>query len=226
MASMLPANTVTLSFDNGPEPEVTPGVLDVLRARKLPATFFVLGHKLAAHRALAERARAEGHWIGNHTWSHAGPLGLVPDGVAEAEIGRTQALIGALSHPDRLFRPQGGGGALGPHLLSSGALRHLRHGRYTCVLWNAVPGDFRDPESWVERALAMCTGSVALVLHDLPNGAMRHLDRFLGLLADRGTRFVQDFPEDCILLRRGEATRPLGGYVTERHTPSTAGACP
>ncbi|MFC3125524.1 polysaccharide deacetylase family protein [Pseudoroseomonas globiformis] len=58
---------VTLSFDNGPEPEVTPAVLDVLRARDVPATFFLLGQKLAAHRAIAERAKAEGHWIGNHT---------------------------------------------------------------------------------------------------------------------------------------------------------------
>jgi peptidoglycan/xylan/chitin deacetylase (PgdA/CDA1 family) len=214
MAGPHSSGTVTLSFDNGPEPEVTPAVLDVLRARGLRATFFVLGHKLAAHRALAERAHDEGHWIGNHTWSHAGPLGLAAGDVAEAEIGRTQAVIGDLAHPDKLFRPQGGGGALGPHLLSRAALRHLQQERYTCITWTAVPGDFHDPDGWVDRALAMCAGRAALVLHDLPNGAMRHLDRFLGLLADRGTRFVQDFPEECVLLRRGEATQRLKGFVT------------
>ncbi|HEY8614572.1 MAG TPA: polysaccharide deacetylase family protein [Roseomonas sp.] len=216
---------VTLSFDNGPEPAVTPGVLDILRARGVLATFFVLGHKLAAHRAIAERAHAEGHWIGNHTWNHDRPLGELPDdaATAEAEIGRTQALIGPLSHPDRLFRPLGGGGALGQHLLSGAALGHLMRGRFTCVLWNAVPGDFRDPEGWPDCALAMCRGPdpVTLVLHDLPNGAMRHLDRFLGRLIDGGARLVQDFPESCVPLRRGEATGPINRYVT-RHAGAAA----
>lgn len=223
---MTGAPRVTLSFDNGPEPEVTPGVLDVLRRRSLAATFFVIGRKLAAHRALAERAHAEGHWIGNHTWSHSGPLGQVSGeaAMAEAEIARTQDLIGDLSHPDRLFRPQGGGGALGHHLLSSAALDLLTRGRFTCVLWNAVPGDFRDPEGWVERALDLCRGPepVALVLHDLPNGAMRHLDRFLGRLADSGARFAQDFPEACVPLRRGAITGPIAAYVTHQRAGASA----
>ena len=213
---MTGAPRVTLSFDNGPEPEATPAVLDVLRARGLRATFFVLGHKLAAHRAVAERAHAEGHWIGNHTWHHAGPLGGMPDADAVEEIARTQALIGDLSHPDRLFRPQGGGGALGPHLLNGAALDHLVRHRFTVALWNAVPGDFRDPDGWVDRALAMCRGPdpVALVLHDLPNGAMRHLDRFLGRLADAGAGFAQDFPALCLPLRRGRDAGDVGRYVT------------
>src|SRR4051812_41480006 len=88
---------LTLTFDNGPEPEVTPHVLDVLARRGVRATVFVLGHQLAkpGRRALAERAKAEGHWIGNHTWSHSGPLGTRHDpGLAEREIGRTQQELG------------------------------------------------------------------------------------------------------------------------------------
>jgi peptidoglycan/xylan/chitin deacetylase (PgdA/CDA1 family) len=208
---------LTLTFDNGPEPEVTPAVLDVLAARGIVATFFVMGQKLAAPggRRLAERARAEGHWIGNHTWSHGAPLGTRDDaGAAEAEIGRTQALLADLAHPDRLFRPNAGG-ELGPQLLSREAADYLREGGYTCVTWNAVPGDWRDPDLWVERALVQCESRAwtLLVLHDLPTGAMPHLPRFLDQAAGRGARFRQDFPPDCLPMIRGQATPALAGYV-------------
>ena len=68
---------VTLTFDNGPEPSVTPRVLDVLARRGVRTTFFVIGNKLLTRdaRACTERAHAEGHWIGNHTWTHSRPLG-------------------------------------------------------------------------------------------------------------------------------------------------------
>jgi peptidoglycan/xylan/chitin deacetylase (PgdA/CDA1 family) len=61
---------LTLTFDNGPEPSVTPRVLDVLARRGVRTTFFVIGNKLLTRdaRACTERAHAEGHWIGNHTW--------------------------------------------------------------------------------------------------------------------------------------------------------------
>lgn len=210
---------VTLSFDNGPEPEATPAVLDVLRHRGVRATFFVIGQKLhdPARRALAERAWDEGHWIGNHTWSHAGPLGERWDpGHAEAEIGRTEAELGPLSHPDRLFRPVGGGGRLGPHLLSEAARDLLIAGGNTMVTWSVVPGDWRDPDGWPEVAMAGCLPAPrpVLVLHDLPNGAMRHLDAFLGRLRDVGATFRQDFPDSCLPMRRGTPGSTLGAYVS------------
>lgn len=220
---------VTLSFDNGPEPEATPVVLDVLRHRGVRATFFVIGQKLhdPARRALAERAWDEGHWIGNHTWSHAGPLGERRDpGHAEAEIGRTEAELGPLSHPDRLFRPVGGGGRLGPHLLSEAARDLLIAGGNTVVTWSVVPGDWRDPDGWPEAAMAGCLPAPrpVLVLHDLPNGAMRHLDAFLGRLGDAGATFRQDFPDACLPMRRGTPGPTLGGYVNvAQPTPARTG---
>lgn len=214
---------ICLSFDNGPEPEATPQVLASLARRGLSATFFPIAQKLRdpARRALAERAHAEGHRIGNHTLTHGAPLGRRGGAEAVAEITAAEALLAPLN-TDRLFRPNGGGGALGPHLLNASALRHLRAGAYTVVLWNAVPGDFRDPEGWPDVALGQCralAGPVLLVLHDLPNGAMRHLDGFLDRLADEGARFTADVPEACLALRGGQPLCDLAAISGEDIAP-------
>jgi peptidoglycan/xylan/chitin deacetylase (PgdA/CDA1 family) len=208
---------LTLSFDNGPTPEVTPLVLDVLARRGVKSTFFVIGEKVARpeNRALAERAHAEGHWIGNHTWSHSLPFGLMEAQAAIAEFDRTQAAIGPLVHAHRFFRPYGQGGNLDRRLLSQPVVDHLRQERATIVLWSALPRDWQDADGWVDRALTQCTaGSWKLmVLHDLPTGAMAHLDRFLGLVQDRGGRIRQDFPPDCLPMVDGEMRFSIDGYL-------------
>lgn len=209
---------VTLTFDNGPEPGVTGRVLEVLKSEGIAATFFVLGTKLAdpARRKLAERAHAEGHWIGNHTMTHGVPLGrLTEPGAAAREIRDAQKAIGDLAHPDRLFRPFGGGGELGPHLLNREAVEVLKDERMTCVLWNAIPRDFADADGWAERALELCSRQAwtLLVLHDLPNGAMAHLPRFLRALRERGASFHQEFPPETIPIRRGQVITDVAPWV-------------
>jgi peptidoglycan-N-acetylglucosamine deacetylase len=198
---------------------VTERVLDILDATRVKATFFVLGAKLAdrSRRPLARRAHAEGHWIGNHTWSHSEPLGTIADpSRVISEIVETQALIAELAHPERLFRPFGGGGALGPHLLSHTAVEILKKEKMTCVLWNAVPRDWEDPRGWAETALAQCLLQpwTVLVLHDLPTGAMGRLRIFIDRVLDHGGRFRQDFPPDCVPIRNGEVVAPLEDYVS------------
>ena len=210
---------VTLTFDNGPEPAVTPRVLEILEKFGIRATFFVLGSKLAdaERRGIAKRAHAEGHWIGNHTWSHRVPLGRMTDTNATiSEIVETQSLIDELAHPDRLFRPFGGGGELGPHLLNEAALRVLKSEKMTCVLWNAVPRDWEDPRGWAEVALSQCLLQpwTVLVLHDLPTGAMGRLKIFIERVVDHGGRFRQDFPPDCVPIRRGDVVADLKPFLS------------
>ena len=202
---------VTLSFDNGPSRQVTPRVLDVLRERSVRSTFFVVGAQLRAPGAaeIARRATAEGHWIGNHTLTHAVPLAELDDPAAvDREIDETQELIGDLSHPDRLFRPFGRGGIIDGRLLGAHALRRLEDGRFTCVLWNSVPRDWERPDGW----LRACLDDVAtrpwsvVVVHDLPTGAMDHLPALLDGLDAMAAEVVQEFPDECVPLRRGVRT--------------------
>ncbi len=199
---------VTLTFDNGPDAEVTPRVLDILARRGIRSTFFVVGSKLVISRATSERAHAEGHWIGNHTWSHSIPFRDRGDvDFIQSEIDRTQQEIGMLAHPDRLFRPYGGKGRLDGSL-NARAVKHLADGGYTCIVWNAVPGDFANHDGWVETALPQVATIdwPLVVLHDVHARAMQHLDRFLGRLQDRGTVFEQKFPPNCVAMNRGRQT--------------------
>jgi peptidoglycan-N-acetylglucosamine deacetylase len=210
---------LTLTFDNGPEPEVTPPVLDILRERGIKTTFFVIGQKLQdpARRQLTARARDEGHWIGNHTFTHSVPLGQQSDpSTAEREIGRTQDLIGELAHQARWFRPFGGGGNLDTRLLKPSVVNHLTRNGFSCVLWNAIPRDWDDPDGWVERALSQCRSKdwTLMVLHDLPTGAMDHLQTFLDRADKAGARFRQDFPPDCVPIRKGEIVQGIDAYVS------------
>ena len=200
---------LTLTFDNGPDPEVTPRVLELLRARGLFAHFYVLGKHVAtpAGRALVERQLAEGHLVGNHSYTHATPLGDDPRADAvEREIVATQALLDPLlGDRPRYFRPFGGGGKLGPHLLSEAAAAHLVAHRYTCVLWNAVPRDWVEP-TWASAALRSLAElpHTVLVLHDLPNASLGALDGFLATALERGAQIGLDLPPACTPLIRGE----------------------
>jgi peptidoglycan-N-acetylglucosamine deacetylase len=105
-------------------------------------------------------------------------------------------------------------------LLSPQAAALLQAQGFTCVLWNAVPRDWANPDTWVETAFAEITARVELapwtlmVLHDLPTGAMRHLDGFLTEVRRRGGRFRQDFPPVCLPITAGKVTGRLTDFVT------------
>jgi peptidoglycan/xylan/chitin deacetylase (PgdA/CDA1 family) len=213
-----PRKRLTLSFDNGPSPGVTPDVLKVLDRLGFPATFFVCARDVRddARRALVARARAAGHRVGNHTLTHTVELGATDDPAAPArEIGEAQAILGDLASEERWFRPYGAGGILGPRLLSHAAVRFLCDGGYSLALWNSVPRDWEDPEGWPERALRDVASRdwTLVVLHDVPTGAMRALPRFLDAALASGVEVVGELPPACVPIRSGRLVGSLDGMV-------------
>jgi peptidoglycan/xylan/chitin deacetylase (PgdA/CDA1 family) len=64
------AGHVRLTFDDGPNSNATPAILDTLAARGVKATFFVVGSMVAANPGIVRRASTEGHGIGDHSWNH------------------------------------------------------------------------------------------------------------------------------------------------------------
>jgi peptidoglycan/xylan/chitin deacetylase (PgdA/CDA1 family) len=210
---------ITLTFDNGPTAETTPMVLDTLAHHAAQAVFFVLGRHLQkpSLRELAARAKGEGHLVGNHTYFHAQQFGeMTTPADAVDEINRTQTLLGDLAGPEPLFRPYGRGGSLDRSLLNAAAVDHLKAQKFTMALWTCVPRDWEDPDGWSARALAECEGNPwpVVVLHDLPTGAMAHLDRFLGALSDIGAELRTDFPEETTPILRGSQIGDLTALTT------------
>jgi peptidoglycan/xylan/chitin deacetylase (PgdA/CDA1 family) len=205
------AGLLTLTFDNGPHAGVTPRVLDCLARHQAPATFFVLGERIstASGAALAREALAAGHRIGSHTWSHA-RLGSLSAAAAVDEFRRGAEAVAKLGVAEKLFRPVGGG-QIGKHLLQPAVIDCLKDGGYTCVLWNSVPGDWRDPHGWLDRALADLDRRPhsLLVLHDTLTGAMDHLDEFLRRAREAGHEFAAEFPPECVPIAAGREVLPL-----------------
>jgi peptidoglycan-N-acetylglucosamine deacetylase len=97
--------TVALTFDDGPDPEWTPQILEILREEHVPATFFIIGSNAEAYPELVQQIVDDGNEVGNHTFTHPN-LAETPDRVVALELNATQRLFEALTGRSmRLFRP-------------------------------------------------------------------------------------------------------------------------
>jgi cellulose synthase/poly-beta-1,6-N-acetylglucosamine synthase-like glycosyltransferase/peptidoglycan/xylan/chitin deacetylase (PgdA/CDA1 family)/spore germination protein YaaH len=102
-AGTLP-HKIALTFDDGPDPEWTPQILDILKAKHVPATFFIIGANAEMSPKLVQREVNEGHDVGNHTFTHPN-LGESPPSIVALELNATQRLFEALTGRSmRLFR--------------------------------------------------------------------------------------------------------------------------
>ncbi len=128
---------VALTFDDGPDPVLTPQLLDILKARNIHATFFVEGQHVAAYPGIVQREHAEGHEVGNHTWDHPN-LAQLDDRAVHSELARTRDAIAAvLGKPPRLMRPPYGS------LTDAQQQWIFREFGYLTILWDVNSHDWR-----------------------------------------------------------------------------------
>lgn len=98
--------TIALTFDDGPHPEKTPAILDVLQKHNVKAVFFCIGMNIAGNEELLKRIHNEGHAIGNHTFIHSTWYDLLPAQKMKEDLLKTEELIyGIIGKRVRLFRP-------------------------------------------------------------------------------------------------------------------------
>ncbi len=151
---------VSLTFDDGPSEQFTEQVLAILREHQVPATFFVCGRNVEKHPDLLRRIVAEGHAVGNHTYSHLYVYFKSRRRIAE-EIDRTQAAIEkVIGFRPNIFRPPYGARWFGlvPTLLERGM--HM-------ILWSAAGYDWKkDVPGITEAALRDLKPGAVLLLHD------------------------------------------------------------
>ena len=96
---------IALTFDDGPDPHYTPRILDILRSYGVPATFFIIGSSGDLHAELLQRMVAEGHEVGNHTFTHPDVSSITTDQLS-LELNATQRLFESqLGRKSLLFRP-------------------------------------------------------------------------------------------------------------------------
>lgn len=122
-----------LTFDDGPDPEFTPHVLDILDRAGVRATFFMMGWNADAHRSLARDVVAAGHEVGNHTWSHQN-LGFSSPGVVRDEVRRGGQVVAEVTGVElRWFRPPRG-------QISGFSIREAAMLGQDTVLWSVTRG--------------------------------------------------------------------------------------
>ena len=152
---------VALTFDDGPDPDVTPVVFDALAGAGMHATFFVLGSRAREHAALVRRAVDAGHEVALHAAEHRYLPGQSLRGLRD-QIWRAKAALEAVAGTEvRWFRPPYGRQDLRAYAVAR--LAGLR-----VAAWSAAGGDWLDqpPATSVDRWLAETTPGSIVLLHD------------------------------------------------------------
>jgi peptidoglycan/xylan/chitin deacetylase (PgdA/CDA1 family) len=175
---------IALTFDDGPNPGVTERLLDELGQRNIRATFFMIGERVGDYPELARRVAAEGHEIGNHSFTHTKFSTLTAERVAE-EVTRTQKSIQeATGRVVAWFRPPFGE-------LRSAHASLVRAAGLDIVLWNVDPGDWAQPgaEKVTEAILQQSLPGSIIVCHELAQTA-GCIGAIIDELHHRGLHFV------------------------------------
>ena len=164
LIASLPAGaaSVALTFDDGPDPVLTPRLLDVLAEHEATATFFLIGERAAKHPDIVQRIASAGHAVGHHSWTHSEPATTPARQLLDETRKTREFLEGLTGRPAPLFRP--------PHgkLTVAKLLGVWRQGN-AIVLWNRDPKDFQmsasaDLAAWFTAA-PLRVGDIVL-LHD------------------------------------------------------------
>jgi peptidoglycan/xylan/chitin deacetylase (PgdA/CDA1 family) len=188
------APAAALTFDDGPHPDLTPPILDVLDSYGVKATFMAMGYAVEQHRDLIGEVVARGHEVGNHTWSHMHVTKTSAE-TARREIERGTRILEDVGVPVRLFRPPQG-------RLSEAVVRLVTQMQQDIVLWSVTRGEkrWRSPDE-----------VAAHVVHEVGPGDIVNLHDGIG----RGTFAPDSALADTLMSRRQVEVDALPGIIEQ-----------
>ncbi|WP_158615034.1 polysaccharide deacetylase family protein [Cellulomonas sp. PhB150] len=194
---------IAVTYDDGPGP-YTDKLLDELKAAGAHATFFQIGKQTASYPKVAARELAEGHAIGNHTWTHPDLRRLTPDQV-NSELDRTAAAIKkATGFEPVLVRP--------PYGATNDTVQGVLKGRgESAILWDVDTEDWknRDAAITTQRALAGAHRGAIILMHDIHPSTVKAAPGIYRALQAKGYTLV------TIPQLLGDALKPGGKYFSE-----------
>ena len=180
--------TVYLTFDDGPIPEVTPQVLDLLKEKGIKATFFCVGENVAKYPELFKRIKEEGHSVGNHTYNHLRGMKSSTRSYLK-NIEQANSLIRS-----NMFRP--------PH----GWLTRLQYwsivGKYKLVMWDVISCDYDaslSPDQCFNNVIDFVRDGSIITFHDslkARKNVLAAMPKTIDHLAHQGYTFRKiEFPK-------------------------------
>lgn len=177
---------IAMTFDDGPSPELTPKLLDMLKARGIKATFFVVGQNAAQYPDILKRMVAEGHEIGNHSWSHPALTKLGVDGVKKQIESTNAAIEQATGQKVTVMRP--------PYGATSQILNHRYFDQYgmKVILWSVDPLDwkYRNSARVSSQILQGAHPGAIILSHDIHATTVAAMPETFDALLAKGYKFV------------------------------------
>ncbi len=200
---------IAMTFDDGPSPETTPRLLDILKQRNIKATFFMIGQNAERNPEIVKRILADGHEIGNHSWTHP-QLAKLPDERVTEEITKTQnAITNASGYTPKLLRP--------PYGSITGRQKEWIENQFglSVILWSVDPFDWKRPGASViqQRILAGARPGAIILSHDIHKQTVDSMPATLDALAAKGYKFVT--VSQLIAMNRPKSSPTPGSSPTQ-----------
>jgi len=189
IAQVAPEKPIALTFDDGPWPNSTAQVLDVLKKSNVKATFFMVGMQVQKYPQLLKQVVANGHAIGNHTWSHQ--YDHYNASAAAREIDRTAEIVYKTTGvKTSLFRPPAG-------ILNNGLVSYAHEKKYAVVMWSVDSKDWRSRrttrQAFIDNVLKEAKPGGIVLLHDGGgdrSNTVQALPQLISQLKKHGYKFV------------------------------------